>query len=282
MSAIDSKLLSQLAPRDYDGKEAQAGLRFTAMAKLYHTQLVASSITANLTWIMVLNKLTDDAARWAGPHIIDLADGKVIWSNVDAFETAFRAHFCAVDDKKAALSKLVKLCKALHKLGTAKDYTVNFNAIAARTPLSDEDKRARYVDGLPYKIQNEFAVTAHEVDTLEKAQKVALRMDQQLAERAKAMPKTKGWGRRGERVAADRHGPEERSCFNCGEKGHIQRNCKNPLRGQQAAASTATPPNPTPSSNPSTSDELVALRSQLKELSDRIAAVSLAKEKEGF
>ncbi|EJF65299.1 hypothetical protein DICSQDRAFT_166346 [Dichomitus squalens LYAD-421 SS1] len=197
---------------------------------------------------MVLNKLTDDAARWAGPHIIDLAGGKVVRLNVDAFEMAFKAHFCTVDDKKATLSELVKL---------------ELHAITARTPLSDEDKRARYVDGLPYKIQNEFAVT-------------------QLAERAEAMPKTKGWGRRGERVAADRRGPEERSCFNCGEKGHIQRNCKKPPRGQQAAASTATPPNPTPSSNSSTSDELVALRSQLKELSDRIAAVSLAKEKEGF
>ncbi|EJF55280.1 hypothetical protein DICSQDRAFT_74776, partial [Dichomitus squalens LYAD-421 SS1] len=153
------------------------------MAKLYHTQLVVSSIADNLAWIIVLNRLTDDAARWAGPHIIDLVDGKVIWSSVDAFETAFEAHFCAVDDKKAALTKLIKLCKASQKLGTAKDYTANFNAIAARTPLSDEDKQACYVDGLLYKIQNEFAVTVHEIDTLEKAQKVALHMDQQLAER---------------------------------------------------------------------------------------------------
>ncbi|EJF57723.1 hypothetical protein DICSQDRAFT_173706 [Dichomitus squalens LYAD-421 SS1] len=231
---------------------------------------------------MVLNKLMDDAAQWAGPHIIDLADGKVIWSSVDVFETAFKAHFCVVDDKKAALTKLVKLCKASHKLGMVKDYTASFNAIAVRTPLSDKDKRAHYVDGLLYKIQNEFAVMAHKIDTLKKAQKVALRIDQQLAEHVEAMPKTKGWGRCGKQVAADQHRSEERSCFNCSEKGHIQRNCKKPPRGQQAATSTATPPNPTPSSNPSTSDELVALHSQLKELSNHIAVVSLAKKKEGF
>ena len=53
------------------------------------------------------------------------------WADFPTFETAFKAHFCAVDDEQAAIVELVKVCKASHKLGTVKEYTAEFNLSVA-------------------------------------------------------------------------------------------------------------------------------------------------------
>ena len=144
----------------------------------------------------ILSRLTDTAAQWAGPYMIQVATGTTPpWADADAFAKDFEDHFCAVDDKNAAITELRKLTKQSHKLGTVKDYTTQFNAIAARTGFSDDDKRDRYMHGLPYKIQDEFAITAHAVGTLAEAQKVALSMDQNLASRAEERPKFKPFGK---------------------------------------------------------------------------------------
>ena len=137
-----SKLLSQIAPPTYDGKTAQDGLRFVSAARIYHNTLTtaAPGLDPIVTWITVLSKLTEGAADWAGPHIVALANAKSPWADFNAFETAFKAHFCAADDKEAAVAELVKLCKAYHKVGTVKEYTAQFNAIAARTSFSDADE----------------------------------------------------------------------------------------------------------------------------------------------
>ena len=227
--------------------------------------------------MVILSRLTDTAAQWAGPYMIQVATGTTPpWADADAFAKDFEDHFCAVDDKNAAITELRKLTKQSHKLGTVKDYTTQFNAIAARTGFSDDDKRDRYVHGLPYKIQDEFAITAHAVGTLAEAQKVALSMDQNLASRAEERPKFKPFGKgRSERLTANQ-GPKG-VCWNCGQPGHLKRDCRNPA---QAIASTSTP-TPTPATS-ATTDELVALREQIKAMNERIAAITVAREKEGF
>ena len=63
-------------------------------------------------------------------------------------------------------------------------------------------------------------------------------------------------------------------CWNCGKPGHIARKCRSPA---QTIASTSTPAPPPPAS-----DELVALREQIKTLNERIAAISVDQEKERF
>ena len=130
--------------------------------------------------------------------------------------------------------------------------------------------------GLPYKIQDEFAITAHAVGTLAEAQKVALSMDQNLASRAEERPKFKPFGKgRGKRVATNQC--PKGMCWNCGQPGHRQFECKNPA---QAIASTSTS-TPTPVTS-ATTDELVALCEQIKAMNERIAAITVAREKEGF
>ena len=180
---LDSRILSQLISCKYDGKSAQEGRRFLAHTRLYLDQMDIAQIAPMISWIIALNHLTDHAAQWADPFIIQIAEGHIPWSTRKAFVADFESHFCAVDNQKAAISELNKLCVVPKQLGMVKEYMASFNAIAARTPFSLEDRRDRYIAALPTWLQDEFAITAHIIDTLAQAQKVALLMDQQLAER---------------------------------------------------------------------------------------------------
>ncbi|PIL27063.1 hypothetical protein GSI_10202 [Ganoderma sinense ZZ0214-1] len=238
-----SKLVTQLAPREYDGKMAQDGLRFVSAASIYHSNITtfSPSFPETILWITLLNKLMEGAAEWAGPHIVTLASGTQPWADFAAFETAFKAHFCAADDKEAAIAELI---------GTVQDYTVKFNAIAARTSFSAEDKRERYRTGLPYKIKDILATTGHDTSSITKIQAVALTMDQNLLVREEERPKqfSGGWRKKGEKAAATAE----------------------PKQEQQAASSSGE------------TTDLATLRAELKEIKERLNAVSVNETKEGF
>ena len=269
-----SKLLNQLAPREYDGKSAQDGLRFAASAQIYHVTLTAQDIDVQICWVTVLNKLTEGAAAWAGPFIIKVATGTMPWADYAAFETDFKAHFCAADDKQAATAELTKLCKTSHRLGTVKDYTTEFNAIAARTDFSDYDKRERYRTGLPFKIKDIFAQGAHDIDNVEKIQKVALSVDQALAMREEERPKQFGWKKKGEKAAATGTGrrPFKGTCFNCGEEGHRLLQCPKPRVNKPQTASSSS----------AGTEEINTLWAQVKAMEEKIAALMVVDKKEGF
>ena len=267
-----SKVLNAILPREYDGKSAQEGLVFASSAKVYYATATTAGLASQLAWLVILQHLTGDAASWAGPHIIRAATA-IVWTNENAFEADFKAHFWASNDKEAAITELTKLCKASHKLGTVKEYTAQFNAVAARTSFSDDDKRERYRQGLPYCIKDEFVTTAHDISDLAKTQKVALLMDQQLAQHAEEKPRNFSFWKRGEKVAATMDDkPFTGTCWNCSKRGHKSEDCRS-TRGkpQQAAASTS-----------SASNKLVALQVQLKAVQECVATLTLAQEKEGF
>ena len=268
-----SKLLSQIAPSTYDGKTAQDGLRFVSAARIYYNTLTtaAPGLDPVVTWMTVLSKLTEGAADWAGPHIVTLATTKSPWADFNAFETAFKAHFCAADDKEAAVAELVKLCKAYHKVGTVKEYTVQFNAIAARTSFSDADKRERYREGLPPRLKDVFATTAHDISDLTKIQKVALSLDQNLVTREEERPKSFGWKKKGEKAAATGKKPFTGNCYSCGQPGHRAVECPKLKAGGQKATSSST-----------MTTEVAALQAQVKAMEEKLAALSAAEKKEGF
>ncbi|KAI1796525.1 hypothetical protein LXA43DRAFT_1090093 [Ganoderma leucocontextum] len=269
-----AKLLAQVAPCEYDGKLAQEGLRFVASARIYYNLLMAQNVSVEICWITVLNKLTDGAADWAGPHIISVAGGNAPWPDFAAFETAFKVHFCAADDEEAAVAELAKLCKASHRLGTVKDYTTQFNAIAAHTQFGDADKHERYHTALPHKIKDAFALTAHDISDLAKIQKVMLQIDQQLTMHEEEHPKPFRWKKKGEKAAASGSGKKKfnEDCWNCSEKGHPLFRCPKPkVEGQRAASSSS-----------SNTDELTMLKAQLKAMEEKIAALTVVDKKEGF
>ncbi|PIL24539.1 transcription factor [Ganoderma sinense ZZ0214-1] len=250
-----SKLVTQLAPREYDGKMAQDGLCFVSVASIYHSNITtfSPSFPETILWITLLNKLTEGAAELAGPHIVMLTSGTQPWADFAAFEMAFKAHFCTADNKEAAIAELVKLCKGQHKISTVQDYTVKFNTIAARTSFSAEDKCERYHTGLPYKIKDILATSGHDTSSITKIQAVALTMDQNLLVREEEQPKQ-----------------FSENCFNCGKPGHCSFECKLPKKEQQAASSSGE------------TTDLAALRAELKEIKERLSAVSVKEAKEGF
>ncbi|PIL30818.1 transcription factor [Ganoderma sinense ZZ0214-1] len=255
-----SKLVTQLAPRKYDRKMAQDGLCFISAASIYHSNITtfSPSFPETILWITLLNKLTEGAAEWAGPHIMMLASGTQPWADFADFETAFKAHFCAADDKEAAIAELVKLCKGQHKIGTVQDYTVKFNAIAACTSFSAKDKCKQYRTGLPYKIKDILATSGHNTSSITKIQAVALTMDQNLLRK------------KGEKAAATGKKLFTGNCFNCGKPGHRSFECKLPKKEQQAASSSGE------------MTDLAVLRAELKEIKEQLNAASVNKKKEGF
>ena len=70
-----AKLLSALQPREYDGKEAADARRFTAAARVYYTTATRAGVPSELSWMVILSRLTDTAAQWAGPYMIQVATG---------------------------------------------------------------------------------------------------------------------------------------------------------------------------------------------------------------
>ena len=72
---LDPRILSQLIPREYNGKSAQEGRRFLAHTRLYLDQMDIAQIAPAISWIIALNRLTDHAARWTNPFIIQIAEG---------------------------------------------------------------------------------------------------------------------------------------------------------------------------------------------------------------
>ncbi|PIL36567.1 transcription factor [Ganoderma sinense ZZ0214-1] len=269
-----SKLVTQLAPREYDGKTAQDGLHFISATSIYHLNITTflPSFPETILWITLLNKLMEGAAEWAGPHIVMLAGSTQLWADFVAFETAFKAYFYAADDKEAAIAELIKLCKVQHKIGTMQDYTVKFNAIAAYTSFSAEDKCEWYHTGLPYKIKDILATSGHDTLSITKIQAVALTMDQNLLVCEEERPKqfSGGWRKKGEKAAATGKKPFTGNCFNCGKPGHHSFECKLPKKEQQAASSSGE------------TTDLAALRAELKEIKEWLNAASVNEKREGF
>ena len=215
----------------------------------------------------------EGAAAWAGPHIVKVATSTAMpWADYAAFETAFKAHFCAADDHQAAIAELTKVCKALHKLSTVKDYTTKFNAVAVRTKFSEEDKIEHYRSGLPYRLKDIFTQGAHDIWTLLKFQMVAIVVDQNLAtHEEERLKQFGGWKKKGEKAAASGTSKKTFECWNCGEPGHCVFHCKKPKVKRQQAASSS-----------SGMQEVAMLQAQLKEVKEQITALTAASKKEGF
>ena len=180
--SIPDSLVKLLAPEPYHGKDPVAALAFLSRAKAFFDNL-PTAVTRDLKFQMILGFLKDDAAVWALPYYAQLGGSSPCWADFVAFETDFKAHFCAVDDKASAYEELRQLNRGAQrpKMATVKEWTAKFTAIAARTGLGEEDKRMRYRDGLPEQLRTALITSGRDVSTFAKMQKEALEISQGLA-----------------------------------------------------------------------------------------------------
>lgn len=285
---VPREILSSLQPQPFHGKDMADTRRFISVAHVYFTAL--GTVEDRFKYMVLLGLLREDAAKWAGPHLSDLASNEEVWKTFSDFSKDFLAHFCAIDDEEAAMAELVKLGKTYRKLGAVKDYTAEFDVIASRTELSDVDKQEQYCGGLPARIKDVLATSSHDVSDYSKLKSVALTLDQRMAAREEEKPKPfKSWGK-GQKVAATSEGSGQRGfCFVCGGSGHKPWKCpqrKTKPAGIASTSTTTAPPAPKPTvaatSSSTSNDALLALTAQLKELQLQIDAVTAAKAQEDF
>ena len=262
-TTIPDSLVKLLAPEPYHGKDPIAALAFLSRSKAFFDNL-PTAVTNDLKFQMILGFLKDDAAVWALPYYAQLGGSQPCWADFAAFETDFKAHFCAVDDKASAYEELRQLNRGAQrpKMATVKEWTAKFTAIAARTGLGEEDKRMRYRDGLPEQLRTALITSGRDVSTFAKMQKEALEISQGLAsiEASKFRP-FKGKGKEQVAGASTDQQPETRTCFKCGKLGHIARNCK------AKKISTA---------------QFEQMEAKMKQLQEQLASVKVAEKTEDF
>ena len=264
MAQVSKTMLKMFAPAPYDGKDHAQALAYLARAKTFFNHLPAT-FSEGEKFMLLLNLLQDEAAAWALPYYVQLDASPPPWTTFAAFEADFKAHFCAVDDQAAAYQELRQLCRGANrpKVATLKEWTAKFNALAARTALSNEDCRLRYQEALPSELQRQLAVTASDISDLAKMQAVVLKMSQALAaiEATQFQPwKGKGRGRQTQKAAAAMpKKTETRTCRICGKVGHLARNCD---------------------ANKLAATQIGELEDQIKALEAKLAAATVADKQE--
>jgi hypothetical protein len=177
MANTNAEVMKMYVPTSYDGWNPVKARLFIAQCKTWFTK--ASVIADNDKFLQALGRLTGRAQIWATPHIQSLSDGTAPWTSWGRFETDFLAHFANANDADLAVNELNRLCQRYNT--NIKNYSIAFEAIAERTKLSDDDKRIRYRDGLPYAIQRAIQTSGQDTSTWEKMQTVALNMQSSTA-----------------------------------------------------------------------------------------------------
>jgi hypothetical protein len=155
----------------------------------------------------------------------------VIWQQ---FREALLALFDLVNASEVARNKI----KRLRQMASVQVYTRRFFALCAEIDnLSEAEKYDRYFDGLKAEVQNALVLqgitdftalmaAAERVDALQFQQK----MRQGLTYRKKAEINAVEGGSSGGNSGVKR---PDITCYNCGGKGHISRNCKKPKQQRQ-------------------------------------------------
>jgi hypothetical protein len=150
------------------------------------------------------------------------------------FREALLARFDLVNASEVAQNKI----KRLRQFASVQDYTRRFLALCAEIDnLSEAEKYDRYFDGLKAEVHNALVLqgitdftalmaSAERVDALQFQQK----MRQGSTYRKKAEINGVESGSSGGKPGAKR---PDITCYNCGGKGHISRNCKKPKQQRQ-------------------------------------------------
>src|ERR1041384_8014083 len=224
------------------------------------------------------HQLQDEAgAWWQGHRAMMAADHRFTW---DEFRTAFRAFHIPEGVMQIKRLEFLNL-KQGNK--SVMEYVHAFNYLAQYAPSdvdSDVKKRGCFYNGLSEEMQDKLSVMEyrdfnHLVDRAIFAEDKMNKLEAKKRKRAAPPPMSGGaqrprpglpppirmpghgvpqpmWMRRPAPAAANvprppaiqAPNPVYGPCFNCGQNGHLSRNCPSPRRGVGAAAAPNQPPRP--------------------------------------
>lgn len=292
-------------PSKFKGERGPDAERFLVEMHQYiqrHNNNSNNTIVAiNDMVYMAISYMEDKASQFKAKYMKNLRDGQTPFASWAAFEDAFKLSFARIDDSAAALEELKKLRQGLL---SAAEYHDKFHQSASRTPLSDDDKRIRFYDGLNDAVKDAIVYSQANVDTYDSLCREAIRLDNRIAQRKwegagkkkpypnqtngrfnpnyynTANPNYNTPAREPDAMDIDAGKVvETRSCYNCGKQGHLRRYCREPpkTKGQFVKATgtaEAAQANQTGSSatvteaSPETSQTIAATFAQIM---DRLA-----------
>lgn len=226
-------------PARYDGKERGPLARsFIVQNELYHT-MNPNSIVSDVQKVQLAVHLLDkDAAEWALPIAKELVDG--IWRGTWAsFKQKFQERFDALDTQSQAYAKFLDLKQRNRPFA---DFLGELEDLATRGRVGISEKMNHIKTNISEEIKD--LLIHHEIPMDYQAlvaliQRLDVRAQERLAERKRSQfsrfrnkntAQLRAEQDDSDTETAELRATEDRECYNCRKKGHLMKDCPDPLR----------------------------------------------------
>lgn len=245
-------------PNKFKGDRGLAASNFLMEISGYIQRRIHDYPTINDQVYLALSYMEDKANDWKHRYLARIGQGQTPFQTWGEFEQEFRLSFERIQDAAEAMAELKR-----YKQGSLSvaEYHAHFDTLAGRTNLSEFDKKERFYDGLADRIKDALTTTSKPIGTYIQLVRVSIELDNRATQRQWERQQDRGAHRPNPwpRVQIPRPAPAQpaqtvapprdpnamdvdasRVCYNCGQKGHIRRFCRNPPKLAQGRQIKAT------------------------------------------